>query len=54
MVKQIENKKFYQMLEDALLENLHLYSYEQIALIEWGSKEMRPKRISKRLGDMIH
>ena len=54
IVDKISAKPFWKELEDALLTNLHLYSIEQICLLEAARSEIKPKPFTQRFNTLLH
>ena len=50
----ITEKKAWYHVEDAILENLEMYSMEQLCLIEHAGRLTRPRPIALRVSDMLY
>ena len=50
---KINEKELWRALEQAALDNLHLYGLEDICRLEWATAQLRPKQTTQRFGTLL-
>ena len=51
---KLNDREIWRAIEDAALANLHLFELKHICQLQWAVLQLKPKRTSARLDDILY